>query len=187
MKITVEDFSTLSGEQIDEWRQLQQGAPELCQPLLCARVRRRGQRCRHDGRSRDGAGEWPNGRRASVSSARAGVGTNVGGQICDFQGIVGAPGQTIDTKSLLIGCGLDAYDFNHLPVSQSTLAAGAYMQFCFAVYRSFGGLRCVLRRAGSRWHERTQGDRTQAEKDRAGGGATSVRNERPEPMQRGEH
>lgn len=47
----------------------------------------------------------------------------VGGQLSDWHGIVGAAGQPWDVATLLRGCGLDIWDFDHLPASQACFAS----------------------------------------------------------------
>lgn len=51
----------------------------------------------------------------------------VGGQICDYQGIIGtAPGAGLRGGQLLQGCGLVSYDFNHGLANQSLLKGNAF-------------------------------------------------------------
>lgn len=55
----------------------------------------------------------------------AGVAKPIGGQICDYQGVVHSRDFTFTGIELLKACGLSAYDFNHAPMDQTALLAGA--------------------------------------------------------------
>jgi CelD/BcsL family acetyltransferase involved in cellulose biosynthesis len=50
---------------------------------------------------------------------RKGIGTRL--PLCDYQGIILSQGLTLDAKRFLGGCGLRAWDFDHLLASQSYL------------------------------------------------------------------
>ena len=47
-----------------------------------------------------------------------GIGKPVGGPMCDYQGVVARPGLTWNAEELVRGCGLAAWDFDHLVASQ---------------------------------------------------------------------
>lgn len=47
----------------------------------------------------------------------AGVGQRL--HLCDYQGLIGQPGVSLDIRSMIRGLGLDAWDFDHLLAEQS--------------------------------------------------------------------
>ena len=57
---------------------------------------------------------------------RLGTGVPVGGQISDYQGVIGPSKTSFETSKLLKACGLKSYDFNHLPIDQIVLAKGKF-------------------------------------------------------------
>ena len=50
--------------------------------------------------------------------ARFGVGQPVGWTLCDYQGVVAAPGCRWEARELLSACGLRWFQFDHLPAAQ---------------------------------------------------------------------
>jgi CelD/BcsL family acetyltransferase involved in cellulose biosynthesis len=76
----------------------------------------------------------------------------VGGPMSDFHGVVARPGLAWDAGELVRGCGLTAWDFNHLPAAQEPFAAyqlaaseSPYMDLS----GGFEGYQAGRRRAGS--------------------------------------
>lgn len=55
---------------------------------------------------------------------RFGIGTPVGGRLSDFHGVIAVPGLDFDPAWLLARCRLNAWDFHHLPASQTAFSAG---------------------------------------------------------------
>lgn len=108
------------------WRALQQADIVLQSPFFTPEFTRAVGRHRADLRvaviERDGevAGFLPFHRK------RLGVGSPVGGQVCDYQGPVAAPDVALDPATLLRGAGLVAYDYNHAPRTGRLFREGAY-------------------------------------------------------------
>lgn len=81
----------------------------------------------------------------------------VGGQICDYQGVIGTVAQPGPRgEALLRGCGLSAYDFNHALAAQDLLARNA-----FDVSHS---LRADLRSGFDSWQAEVRAQTKQAAK-----------------------
>lgn len=57
---------------------------------------------------------------------RWGAGRPVGGKMTDFQGVVARPGLVWDAGELVRGCGLSAWDFDHLTVGQQPFCPHHY-------------------------------------------------------------
>lgn len=80
---------------------------------------------------------------------RLGVGRPIGGSICDYQGVIHAPGQGVDPTVLLRAARLSAFDFNHAPASQESLAPGAFASSLSPVMDLTGGVDGVAERLAS--------------------------------------
>lgn len=109
------------------WHRLQNGTPDLCSPFFSFEFARAVDRHRDDLRLMviEDAGEicgfLPYHHKAG------GCGVPVGGQICDYQGIIGtAPDAGPRGARLLQAAGLESYDFNHGLAAQPLLAANAF-------------------------------------------------------------
>lgn len=50
------------------------------------------------------------------------IGGPVGGQLSDWHGVISEPDAPCDMKTLMKGCGLDIWDFDHVPASQGAFA-----------------------------------------------------------------
>lgn len=59
-------------------------------------------------------------------SCAGNVAKPIGGQICDYQGLIHTKPFDAPGAQVLHACGLSAYDFNHAPADQTSLAPGAY-------------------------------------------------------------
>jgi len=108
------------------WRQFQSSSDELCSPFFSPEFTLAVGAARLDAMvaiiKEDGVvqGLFP------YHRCEGGVAKPIGGQICDYQGIVHAPQFSADGAALLRACGLTAYDFNHAPLNQTALRAGGY-------------------------------------------------------------
>lgn len=55
-----------------------------------------------------------------------GAGKPIGGRMTDFQGVIARPGLEWNAAELVRGCGLRAWDFDHLPASQQLFRSHHY-------------------------------------------------------------
>jgi CelD/BcsL family acetyltransferase involved in cellulose biosynthesis len=123
MKIMVVKASELSPAHVDRWRVLQDANPELASPYFCPEFTQAVGAVREDAYvgvlEQDGqvVGFFPHQRR------RFGFGGPAGGGFSDYQGVIAAPGTAWDAQELLRSCGLVAWEFTDVPVSQAPFAA----------------------------------------------------------------
>src|SRR5262245_39153076 len=108
----------LKQSEISAWRDLQAGdsnlgnpffAPEFTQAVGLARSDAFVSVFESDGRT---VGFLPFQRRGRTAKP-------IGAAICDYQGLIGAKSCALSAREFLEGCGLDVFDFNHVPASQS--------------------------------------------------------------------
>ena len=57
------------------------------------------------------------------AKVKGGVAMPAGAPMCDYQGLIAAPGVTVDVRDLLSALGVERYDFCHMPKSQPVFAA----------------------------------------------------------------
>ena len=119
-KITPLPAGQLTPEQVQAWARLQRADPALDSPYFRPEYTQAVAAVRDDVRvavlEEDGelTGFFP------FQRGRWGIGRPVGGPMSDFQGVIARPGLTWDTAELVRGCGLRAWDFNHLLASQES-------------------------------------------------------------------
>jgi CelD/BcsL family acetyltransferase involved in cellulose biosynthesis len=82
---------------------------------------------------------------------RGGAGKPVGGQLNDYQGPILAPGCHLAPHELLEGAGISSYDFNHLPIAMSSLAADATSYSSSPQMDLSEGYDAFVGRKGSNW------------------------------------
>ncbi len=122
MNVNVVKAAELSTAQVERWRVLQESNPELASPYFCPEFTQAVGAVRDDVYvgilEQDGAivGFFPHQRR------RFGFGGPAGAGFSDYQGVITAPGTTYSAKDLLRGCGLVAWEFTDVPVSQAPFA-----------------------------------------------------------------
>lgn len=75
-----------------------------------------------------------------------GLAKPIGGQICDYQGLICAEDAEIDAQALLAAAGLKAYDFNHAPQAMRALASGAFDSAGSPFMDLAGGFDAYLKR-----------------------------------------
>lgn len=128
MNIKVKSIDDLTDSEIREWRAVQQADLTLSSPFYSPDFSRAVNAANkqvlvaiitNEGRI---VGLLP------FHLGKNNIGVPVGGPISDFQGIIGPVKETADISKILKACGLKAYDFNHLPASQSAFAGGAFRQ-----------------------------------------------------------
>lgn len=123
MKAEIIRPDELTSEHVHRWRHLQTTNDALRSPFFSPEFTLAVGSARSDARvsvlTRDGkvCGFLP------FHLYRSGIAKPIGGPISDYQGIVtDAP---LDSYEILKATGLNAYDFNHAPAAQPTLASGA--------------------------------------------------------------
>ncbi len=122
MRIGVIASDELSDALLTRWRELQEAHEALASPYFCPEFTHAVGRVRDDvfvAVIEDGGqvvGFFP------FQRGRMGVGTPVGGRLCDFQGVIGAVDLPLDATALLRACGLSSFDFSHLVAAQRVFA-----------------------------------------------------------------
>jgi CelD/BcsL family acetyltransferase involved in cellulose biosynthesis len=118
MIITILDGRQMNEDLIKTWRLVQQSNFDLVSPFFSPEFTLAVASARDDVRiaviedKGSIAGFFP------FQVDANGFGKPVGSGICDYQGIICAPGFECDAANLLRACGLVAWDFDHLLVSQ---------------------------------------------------------------------
>ena len=118
MKIAILDGRQMNDDLIKTWRLLQQSNIDLASPFFSPDFTLAVASARDDVRiaviedKGSIAGFFP------FQVDRNGFGKPVGAGMCDYQGIICSPGFECDAVDLLRACGLVAWDFDHLVVSQ---------------------------------------------------------------------
>jgi CelD/BcsL family acetyltransferase involved in cellulose biosynthesis len=122
MKVSLIAGQELNGELFRKWEKLRRGNPELNSPYFYAEFSGVVAAARKD--TEIAVIECDGEVSAFLPFHRAGrVGKPVGSILSDFQGLICAPEFSIGRKELLRGCRLDAYDFDHLVLSQARLGS----------------------------------------------------------------
>ncbi|MGE0849771.1 MAG: GNAT family N-acetyltransferase [Hyphomicrobiaceae bacterium] len=116
----------LSPGQIALWRELQLGDPTLWSPFFSPEFTLALGVARTDARVAVLVEDGQVGGFLPFHLGRNRVGKPIGGPISDYQGLISRPNLRFGAQALLKACQLDAYDFNHAPVSQGALGPGAY-------------------------------------------------------------
>lgn len=125
MHLTVLTGSDLTPSLTARWRFLQQSNPTLASPFFSPEFFLAVSRARDDVRV---ALIEENGEVAAFfpfQRHRFGLGGPVGGPLSDYHGLVALPGRAWDARELIAGCGLQAWDFNHLPALQCSFTSFA--------------------------------------------------------------
>lgn len=124
MKITRTNAAEIGPELVERWLALQRSNPQLASPffhpsfLKCvARVKRSVEVAVIEDRG-EVVGVFPFERSGLV------LGVPAGNKLSDYHGIVGASDLELDPTELLRACKLIAWDFTHVPMSQSFVKAG---------------------------------------------------------------
>ncbi len=126
MRSKVISASDLSPTLIQAWHALQDRSPDLASPFFCPEFTQAVARHRKDLRvtilqaGNDITGFLPFHRKMG------GCGAPVGGQVSDYQGVIGAPDDPAAIPHLLRASGLAAYDFNHALAGNPIFAQNAY-------------------------------------------------------------
>jgi len=126
LDITVKKFTDLSDLQIAQWRELQQTDPALNSPFYTPDFAKAIHRA---GKAVYVALFKKNDQLRGVlpfHRGRLGTGIPVGGQISDYQGVIGPFKAELNTTDFFNATGLTSYDFNHLPLDQSIMAQGSF-------------------------------------------------------------
>lgn len=114
MKISVVRPLDLGAAEVERWRELQRTDPRLASPFLAPEFTRGVGTFRDNVRvgvvtdGPDVVAFFPHDRQAP------GIGHPVGFGLTDLQGIVAPPDLDLDPRTLLRGCGLGVWDFDHL-------------------------------------------------------------------------
>ena len=115
----------LSSAETDAWTRLHRTVPELASPYFHPAFTRLVAEARATGGRDDvrvgvtADGFFP------FQRSWGGRATPPGGRLCDYHGVIAAPGAVRDAAKLLRGCGLRSYAFHMLPPGQATLATTA--------------------------------------------------------------
>ena len=118
VKIEIFPAGCLSDDLLCQWTGLQQSNPDLCSPFFCPEFTLAIAAARDDVfvgvLEQEGkvVGFFP------FQRGNHAVGKPVGWQMCDYQGVVAGRETVWDPAQLLRGCGLVAWDFDHLVLSQ---------------------------------------------------------------------
>ncbi|PSL18456.1 GNAT family N-acetyltransferase [Shimia abyssi] len=128
MRCDIISVPDLDADSIEQWRQNQLQNPDLCSPFFSVGYAQAVAKHRSD--VKVAVIEYSEQTKSffafhKLSRAR---GAPLGGQISDYQGIVGPTGAPIHTPSFLKSVGLASYDFNHALQTQPTFAQNAYWQ-----------------------------------------------------------
>ena len=117
--------SELSADDVARWSALQTRG--LDSPFLSPHWARAVERAQAGGPQRtrvavirEGEGEGYFAARVAGSTAMA-----AGAPMCDYQGVVGSPGLTVDVKALVGGLGVQRLDFSHMLAEQAPFASFA--------------------------------------------------------------
>jgi len=119
-KIITLPADQLTPAHIEAWARLQRADPAVDSPYFRPEFTQAVAAVRNDVRvavlEEDGeaAGFFP------FQRGRWGIGRPVGGPLSDFQGIIVRPGLAWSADELVRGCGLRAWDFNHLVAEQKS-------------------------------------------------------------------
>jgi CelD/BcsL family acetyltransferase involved in cellulose biosynthesis len=122
--ITTLPANRLTAEQLAAWARFQREDPAVDSPYFRPEFTQAVAAVREDVKvaviEEDGepAGFFP------FQRGRWGIGRPVGGPMSDFQGVIARPGLTWSADELVRGCGLRAWDFDHLVAAQ-----GAFRSF----------------------------------------------------------
>lgn len=125
MQIDVVRPEELTSEQILAWTGFQKAGPDLVSPFLSPHWPRAVERARQGTRTRTlVAVAHENGAPKAFLPAgvKGGVAAAAGAPMCDYQGLIAAPGARVETARLLRALGAGRYDFTHMPKSQSAFA-----------------------------------------------------------------
>lgn len=126
MKITTIAGQELDGDLADAWAGLQRANCDIASAYF------------HPEFTRCAAGVKPNVEIAIIEDGgkivaffpfervSPSIGGPVGGMLSDYHGLASAGAVDLDPLDLLRACKLIAWDFSHLPISQSSLAGGAH-------------------------------------------------------------
>ncbi|NNC38853.1 MAG: GNAT family N-acetyltransferase [Hyphomonadaceae bacterium] len=126
MDIQLKNFADLSDQDIKDWRRLQQEDPSLISPFYSPDF---ADAVHRSGKPVLVAFAFKNDQLTGIlpfHKGRWGTGIPVGGQISDYQGVIGPLKEALESVSFLKACGLRAYDYNHLPASQTALVTGCF-------------------------------------------------------------
>lgn len=93
-----------------------------------------------------------------------GIAKPIGGQITDYQGLIHAPNFDADGAALLNACRLTAYDFNHAPLTQKVLLAGAYHYSSSPQMNLAGGYDAYAANRSKAWKEAMRAMRRRSRK-----------------------
>ena len=119
MKISLAKGSSLSSDILAAWAGLQQANPALASPYFSPAFTRIVAAARHNV---EVAVMEEEGKVAAIfpfERGRHDIAEPVGTFISDYHGLISRPGLPFDPQELLRGCGLVAWDFNHLPADQT--------------------------------------------------------------------
>ena len=120
MKTTVLTADRLTPAHLEAWSRWQRADPALDSPFFRPEFMRAVAEVRHDvevamlEEGGEPAGFFP------FQRGGWGLGRPVGGRLCDFQGVVTRPGLAWRADELVRGCGLRAWDFDHVVAAQAS-------------------------------------------------------------------
>ena len=121
--ISVIAASELTEDLCRKWRQIQEADPDLASPYFAPEFSAAVGLVRPDARVaiiEDGGkiGFFP------FQRGKFGIGKPIGGLLSDYHGLIASKDLAVDVAGLLRACQLVAWDFNHLPLSQTVFQGG---------------------------------------------------------------
>lgn len=165
MKLRVIKARELSRSECARWSQIQDSDPELASPYFRPEFSQAVGRVRDDayiGIMED-AGQIVGFFPYQLCGPR--VGKPIGWPLSDYQGVIAEAGTACDPAALLSGCGLDAFDFDHMLASQRcfakfhrSLADSPYLDLRqgyehYAADRERAGSKVVNARMATKWRK----------------------------------
>ena len=142
MKITCGAIEQLTADQLAAWSRFQSADPKLHSPYFRPEFAQAVETVRKDVEVAvlevDGApaGFWP------FQRTRWNTAKPVGGRMSDFQGVVGQKGLRWNAEELIRGCGLAAWDFDHLLAWQQSFRANHWKTAPSPYMDLSGGFNC---------------------------------------------
>jgi CelD/BcsL family acetyltransferase involved in cellulose biosynthesis len=120
MQVSTLSASKMSDDMVARWGSLQRSNPDLASPFFRPEFTQIVGAARSDASVaivNDGEAFFP----FHNERIGMGIGRPIGGNLSDYHGIVAAPGFECDIVKLVRAAGLAGWEFDHAPLSQSTL------------------------------------------------------------------
>lgn len=128
MRFDVISIGDLDDGLVAVWQNLQSASDDLCSPFFGPEFAQLVGRCRSDvfvgiiEQEGTPCGFLPFHRKLGTA------GIPIGGQVCDYQGIIGAQPAQHEMPAMLRGFGLASYDFNHALSTQKAFSSNSFWQ-----------------------------------------------------------